>query len=280
MKVAPLRSHFALALHEDEDQGEMDTVFFVSIAFYTMYILTVKILYDSEDAVHVDQFHMIMSNLFAFFPLMQAQGLWLKALLFTTCYFSIVWHWTNDLKMELPESFISYEKGDVVLSIMTIISYCLSWLPKVKATLPTTKQENGTCGWWYYNCRGNPKETSEWRCRWTINLLINMSITVLLGTLLYLAYDQKGQLEIALCWFFITVAVGSALYQLYRGTINVKKYRRKFCFWVLIGTIFGMVAFVHKLKENMNAHIIWHVYVMGCAYAFSRASEYIDIYHI
>jgi hypothetical protein len=284
MKVSPMTSVMTSnpigLLDEDEDQGEMDTVFFLSTAIYTAYILCIDLLYDEENVTNVNKFHVIMSNLFAFFPLMQAQGLWLKFLIFSTCYFSIVWHWTADLKLGLPGSFVSYERGDLVFSIMTIISYCLSWLPKVKPTIPSYKQELGVFGWWYKNCRGQARETSEWRCRLSVNLAINFCITSLFGAVLYIAYDQKAQLDLLLCWFFITIAVVSALYQLYRGNIRVKKYRTKFCFWVIVGVVFGSVSFIHKLKEDLNAHIMWHVYVFACAYSFSRASEYIDIYHI
>jgi len=261
-------------LKEDEDQGEMDVVFFLSTTLYASYLLSIDWLYDEKDATAVNRFHMIISNVWSFYPIVQAQGLWLKSLLLLTGYFSLVWHWTYDLGNELPSDTDFYGKGDMLLSIVTIISYCLSWVPKIKVTEPTKT------GWFYNNCLGKPKETSEWRCRWTMNLMINMVICIVFGAILYITSDSDDsqKVQILLCWIFITIALISALFQLWKGDIRVGKYRYKFIFFVVFGTLFGTIAFVFKMKETMNAHCLWHVFVMSCAYCFSRGSEYIEIY--
>lgn len=271
-------------LEEDEDQGEMDTVFFLSLFIYTIYLSSIDILYpDAEDKQSVGKLNLIMSNLWAFFPVMQAQGLWLKFLLTMTCYYSITWHWTN-IGMSLPGNTSYYAILDAIFSIVTIISYCLSWLPKIKTKLPTLEQEKSHC--FYRNCVGKPKETSEWRCRWTPNLVLNISISTFFGVLLYTTRGAEGSMiQIICCWTFITIAILLALYQLSRGDMKVgKKYRNKFIFWVLIGVVFGCVSFIYKMKSDnqdensLFNHSVWHTYVMSCAYSFSRASEYLEIY--
>lgn len=276
-KVLPLSTKDSIILKEDEDQGEMDIAFFLSTGLYTIYLCSIDWLYDEEDGIAVNNFHIIMSNLWAFFPIMQAQGLWLKSLLLLSCYFSIVWHWTADLEIPLPSDSDFYGKGDVVFSILTIISYCLSWVPRFNTKIPT-KEEERSC--WYYNCRGRPKETSEWRCRWTLNLILNIYLCLTFGIILFVTWDEDVEsIQIFLCWMFISVAIVSALYQLYRGEMSVgNKYRKNFIFWVGIGSLFGIVSFIHKIRDDHNSHCIWHVYVMACAYCFSRASEYLEIY--
>lgn len=276
-KVLPESQKDLSILDEDEDQGEMDTIFFLSTTLYTIYLCSIKTWYNEEDSVNVNNFHLIVSNMWAFFPVMQAQGLWLKILIICSSYFSVVWHWTADLDMPLPADKDFYGKGDVVFSILTIISYCLSWVPKFKTYVPTRQQER-KC--WYYNCRGRPKETSEWRCRWTLNLMINIVICCTFGIILFVTWEHEIEMiQIILCWVFICVAVLSALYQLFRGELRVgHRFRKNFIFWVVVGTLLGIVAFMHKVRSDINSHSIWHVYVMSCAYSFSRASEYLEIY--
>lgn len=72
-----LEMNSKITLEEDEDQGEMDTVFFLSLFSYTIYLASIDLLYSNkEDKSNVGKFNLIMSNLWAFFPVMQAQGLW------------------------------------------------------------------------------------------------------------------------------------------------------------------------------------------------------------
>ena len=261
-------------LKEDEDQNEMDVIFFLATTLYVSYLLSIDVMYDDKQGVAVNNFHLIISNVWVFFPFLQAQGIWLKSLLLLAAYFSLVWHWSSDLGNALPAEPAIYGRGDLIFSILTIISYCLSWLPKVPVTDSAKK------GWWYANCRGKPKETAEWRCRWTVNLIINVGVCLVFGAILFVTWDgpEVHQIQILLCWVFITVALVCALYQLLKGQLRVGKNRNKFIFWVAVGTVFGTVSFVHKLKPSYNAHSLWHVFVMSCAYCFSRASEYLEIY--
>ena len=262
-------------LEEDEDQGEMDVVFFLSTVLYTSYLLSIELIYDKETQSAVNMFHLIVSNVWAFYPLMQAQGLWLKLLVASSAYFSVVWHWTADVKLPLPHDKNLYGKGDSILSILTIVSYCLSWVPKAKVYEPTKEEKKKV---FYKYCRGKPKETAEWRCRWTYNLCINIVFCFLIGVLLYFTNENDNieEIQIAICWASISIAVVSALYQLHGEKITVTK-QRKFAFWVAFGSAFGIIAFIHKVKPTTNAHCVWHVMVMSCAYSFSRASEYLDV---
>lgn len=270
-------------LEEDEDQGEMDTIFFLSLFVYSLYLFSINILYpDSEEKDSVGKFNLVMSNLWAFYPIMQAQGLWLKFLLIATTYYSICWHWTN-VGMKLPGDVDHYRVWDALFSVCIIVSYSLTWLPKLKTYEPTPEQ-NKTC--WYHNCRGKPKETSEWRCRWTTSLLINMFITIIIGALIYTTDAVSGySTQISVCWIFISFAFITAIYQLIRGDMKVgKKNRMKFAFWAFIGIVFGCISFSCKMTSNVfdsNSNIYhsgWHAYVFSCAYSFSRASEYLEIY--
>jgi len=214
---------------------------------------------------------------------MQAQGLWLKILLICTCYYSLLWHWT-ETGAYLPGNPYSYGAWDAIFSTCVIIAYCLSWLPKFNTKIPTPDEERKHC--WYHNCRGRPKETSEWRCRWTPNLILSIFICIICGIILYFQWwSAHFDLTIVMCWFFISIAFITAIYQLIRGKMKVGgKNRKKFAFWAFLGIVFGPIAFVYKQKSNSHGadsyffHAIWHVYVFSCAYCFSRASEYLEIY--
>ena len=268
-------------LKEDEDQGEMDIIFFVFLFSYTIYLSCIDFLYqDKNDKNSISKFHLIMSNLWAFFPIMQAQGLWLKILLILTCYFSITWHWTN-IGLSLPNDTSFYRIFDAVFSIITIISYSLSWIPKCKQ-----KQLKYKNNYWTNHCLGQPKETSEWRCRWTFNLVFNIITCIIFGVILYTTDGASGYyVQLICCWVFISIAVISALYQLFKGDMTIgKKYRKNFIFWAFLGISFGCISFIYKMKsDNLDEnsllnHSVWHTYVMSCAYSFSRASEYLEIY--
>jgi hypothetical protein len=264
-QVLPI-NNICKTLEEDDDQGDMDIIFILSTIIYTVYICSIGWLYPNAKD-EVGKFHLIMSHVWGFFPIMQAQGIWLKSLLCMTSYFSVAWHWTYDLELPLPGS--SYQKLDALFSVLTIISYCLSWIPKIRPTIPTG-------GWWNRNFRGNPRQTGEWRLRLTINLLINVSICTIFGVIMFFHIDEF--MIMCLCWVFISIAVISALYQGIVGKMKVgKNYRYKFVFAATLGILFGVVSFIHKVKEGNINHTIWHVYVMSCAYCFSRASEYLQL---
>jgi hypothetical protein len=276
-------------LEEDEDQGELDMIFWCGLMAFTITQLSLSTIYtDNEDYQAVGKFDLIMSNMWAFFPIVQAQGLWLKLLLIGTCWYSILWHWTQ-VEFSMPGSSDLYGTLDTMFSCCIIIAYAISWLPKFKTYRPTPDDERApTCGWFYKSCRGPPKETSEWRCRWTPNLLLN--IIICLGIMIYFAYHWPayiGGVDMALlvCWLSIGFAVVVALYQLFRGKMKVgHRYRKNFIFWVISGFIFGPIAFIYKSKSDLRDvdrwvyHSTWHVYVFSCAYAFSRAQEYLEIY--
>jgi hypothetical protein len=280
-QVLPLNENI---LEEDEDQGEMDTIFFLSLFVYTIYLCCIDILFpEAKDKEAIGTLNLILSNLWAFYPIMQAQGLWLKTLLSLTCYYSILWHWSRHFY--LPGDSFSYGRRDAIFSILTIVSYCLSWLPKLATKIPSNQEEKRSC--WYKNCLGRPKKTSEWRCRWTSNLVINIGISLISGAILYLNFgeDNDVMVQISICWISICIALISAMYQLMKGEMKIgMKYRNIFAFWAILGIVFGCISFVHKLKSddkdaNSNFdHSVWHVYVMSCAYSFSRASEYLEIY--
>ena len=275
----------SIILKEDEDQGEMDTVFFLSLISYSVFVACRDSFYTDESKMAEASFNLVMSNLFAFFPIMQAQGLWLKSLLILTVYFSIRWHWTN-IGLKLTSDDQWYGKWDAVFSIMIIVAYCMSYLPKCKRDFqPTEEQEKKS--WVYRMCLGRPKETSEWRCRWSYTLLINMILTTGVGVMVYHVWHGGSMnIQIAICWVAICIAVVSAVYQLAMGELKAgnAKTRKKFMFWIVCGTVFGITAFLFKTAEgNTKAddfffHSLWHAYVMSCAYSFSRATEYKEIY--
>ena len=62
-----LEMNSKITLEEDEDQGEMDTVFFLSLFSYTIYLASIDLLYSNkEDKNNIGKFNLIMSNLWAF----------------------------------------------------------------------------------------------------------------------------------------------------------------------------------------------------------------------
>jgi hypothetical protein len=269
-------------LEEDEDQGEMDTVFWIMLTFFTVSQLCIEWWYpDTKDREAIGKFEVIMTNLWAFFPIMQAQGLFLKSLLIGTLWYSILWHWTR-VGFAMPGDHDLYGKLDTVFSTLIIVAYAMSWLPKFKTKIPTKLEERKSC--WYKNCRGPPKETGEWRCRWTPNLLLNMAACGLLSSYMIIAWPDSGTAVV--CWLSICLAMLTALYHLCRGKMKVgKKFRRNFLFWAATGISMGIISFTYKLKsdDEGNAkknllHSVWHVFVFSCAYCLSRASEYLEIY--
>tara|TARA_B100000925_G_C21982192_1_gene462834 strand:- start:871 stop:1722 length:852 start_codon:yes stop_codon:yes gene_type:complete len=266
-----------IMLKEDDDQSDLDSIFFVSIFLYSIYVTLIPWIYNEKDAKSVDNFHLIISNFFGCFPIMQAQGLWLKSLLITTVYFSLVWHWSSDLQLDLPHDDNLYGKGDSILSIITIISYCLSWIPKFKVYQPTEEEEKKL---WYKYFRGDPKQTAEWRCRFTLNLVVNIFVCCLFGILLYMTSNNENEqdIQITLCWAFIFIALVSGFYQLHKKSLEIgMKKKKHFVFWLCTGTLFGIMAFLQKIQNTIHSHIFWHMYVMGSAYSFSRAAEYLQI---
>ena len=199
-------------------------IFWGGLLIYSIVNMSLTHIYpDNNDYQAVGKFNLIMSNLWAFFPIMQAQGLWLKILLIGTCWYSILWHWTQ-AEFPMPGSSDLYGTLDTCFSCCIIIAYAISWLPKIKTYKPTP-------------------------------------------------------------WFSIGVAVVVALWHLFKGKMRPGAgYRLNFIFWVVSGFIFGPVAFVYKSKSDIRDvdrwvyHSTWHVYVFSCAYAFSRAQEYLEIY--
>ena len=64
-------------LKEDQDQGEMDMIFLLGLTVVSIIFATLHIAYpDDKDYEAVGDFALIISNIWAFFPIMQAQGLW------------------------------------------------------------------------------------------------------------------------------------------------------------------------------------------------------------
>ena len=80
---------------EDDDQYEIDGVFGMFLILYTVYLATLRYMYDGEDFVAVSKFNILFSNLFSFFPIYQAQGLFLKCVLLGTLYYSLCYHFVE-----------------------------------------------------------------------------------------------------------------------------------------------------------------------------------------
>jgi len=267
MSVLPLG---AKVLTEDDDQGEMDASFMVTVTLYSLFVAFRKSFFSGEDYESVGKFAVVMTNMFALFPIMQAQGIWLKLLLFVTCFSSLTWHWT-EVGMKLPgrsDYVDSYGAMDVCCSVMTIVSYCLQWIPL--SPPEHTEIEN----FWQRNFFGRPRETAEWRCRLTVGLCVNIVLTLTSGIVVY----SFRQYTVHVGLGSIAVALLLSLYHLKRGGMTVgKKFRHKFARWATMGILFGASSFLFKSADDeLYFHSMWHVYVFSAAYSFSRASEYLS----
>jgi len=263
-KVLPLG--VKQTLEEDDDQGEMDVVFFICVTSYSLFVIFRKSLFTGQDYEDVGKFVLIMTNMFAFFPIMQAQGLWLKLLLIITCFSSIMWHWT-EVGLNLPGNHSTYGDVDAAFSIMSIVSYCIQWVP-----IPPPPEIEAK-DFFTRNFLGRPKQTAEWRCRLTPALLINMIITISSGvcTILYREYT------IFIAIGFVFVAFILAMFHLLAGKMTIgSTYRKKFAAFALCGIVFGSTSFVFFSEDSWYSHSLWHTYVFSCAYSFSRASEYLE----
>lgn len=287
--LIPPNQNAKKTLEEDEDQGEMDMIFFLCVTLFSICSVSVPHVYTNPDNLYyASRFEIVMTNLWAFFPIAQAQGLFLKGLLICTAWYSILWHWT-ETGLKLPGNSSKYGTLDTMFSTIIIIAYAISWLPKAKTYQPTWHDEHGRCGWWYKSCRGPPKQTSEWRLRWTPNLILNVVVCSTVG-LIYAHHWPPiwhgYNMSLVFCWASIFIAVVVAMWHLTRGDMKVgKKYRLNFVFWVVVGISMGITSFVYKQKSNdtenkkwLLYHSVWHVYVFGCAYCMSRAQEYLEIY--
>lgn len=254
-------------LEEDDDQGEMDVAFGISVVSYSIFILCRRYIFYGEDYEHIGKFVLVMTNMFAFFPIMQAQGLWLKLLLITTCFSSIMWHWT-EIGMSMPGDDKIYGKVDACFSIMSIVSYCIQWIPIPPP--PETESKD----FFTRNFLGRAKQTAEWRCRLTPALCINILITVASGVVSTLF----NHYTIFIALFFVVVAVALSLYHLILGVMSVgATYRKNFAIWAICGIVFGASAFIFKnMEDHLYCHSLWHTYVFASAYSFSRANEYLE----
>jgi len=264
-KVLPLGVKHTL--EEDDDQGEMDIVFGISVVTYSMFILFRKFIFHGEAYHQVGRFVLVMTNMFAFFPIAQAQGLWLKLLLIITCFSSIMYHWT-EIGLGLPGDDEIYGDVDACFSIMSIVSYCIQWMP-----IPPPP-ESETQDFFARNFLGRPKQTAEWRCRLTPALCINMMITI--GSGVATIVFREYALFIALV--FVMIAIGLSFYHLFAGDMTVKStYRKKFAWWAAAGICLGASAFIFQhMEDRLYCHSLWHTYVFASAYSFSRASEYLE----
>tara|TARA_E500000331_G_C17218972_1_gene697158 strand:+ start:714 stop:1631 length:918 start_codon:yes stop_codon:yes gene_type:complete len=275
-------------LVEDRNQGEMDMIFWAALIIFLSVQASLRTFYpDIKDYIAIGKFDIIMSNLWAFFPICQSQGLLLKFLLICTCWYSILWHWSC-VGFAMPGSSDTYGGLDTMFSALVIQTYAFSWFPKLKTYIPRKKDEQGKCGWWYKSCRGHPKHTSEWRCRWTPNMICNVFFCVLMGVL-YIEnwpwYIYDVSIEVVICYCSIILAFILAIWHLIRGKMQVgRKYRKNFIFWTVAGIPLGIVAYIYKIKSNNKDidsnvnHSVWHACIFSCAYCLSRAQEYLEIY--
>lgn len=254
-------------LEEDDDQGEMDGVFVISVVAYSLFILFRKNILGGESYEEIGRFVLVMTNMFAFFPIAQAQGLWLKLLLIITCFSSIMWHWT-EIGLSLPGEDYVYGDVDACFSIMSIVSYCIQWMP-----IPPPP-ESETQDFFTRNFLGRPKQTAEWRCRLTPALCINIIITVIVGILAIEFRDYS----VFIALVFVMIAIALSLYHLFAGDMTVKSsYRKKFALWAAAGICLGASAFIFQnMEDRLYCHSLWHTYVFASAYSFSRASEYLE----
>ena len=79
-----------------------------------------------------------MSNLWAFFPICQAQGLLLKMLLICTCWYSFLWHWSS-VGFAMPGRTETYGGLDTMFSAW-LFKLCFSWFQK-ETYHPTEEDE-------------------------------------------------------------------------------------------------------------------------------------------
>ena len=270
------------------NQGEMDMIFWGALIFFLCIQASLRTLYpDLKDYIAIGRFDIIMSNLWAFFPICQAQGLLLKMLLICTCWYSFLWHWSS-VGFAMPGSQETYGSLDTMFSALVIQSYAFSWFPKIKTYNPTEENEKGRFGWWYKSCRGHPKYSSEWRCRWTPNMICNVLFCIMMGLLYFTHWPWfNGDLsvEVFICICCIILAFILAIWHLVRGNMQVgKKYRKNFILWTISGVTLGITAYIYKIKSNTKDvdsnvnHSVWHACIFSCAYCLSRAQEYLEIY--
>ena len=81
--LIPPKQDTKKTLEEDEDQGDMDMIFFLCVTLFRICSVSVPHVYTNPDNLYyASRFEIVMTNLWAFFPIAQAQGLFLKGLLY------------------------------------------------------------------------------------------------------------------------------------------------------------------------------------------------------
>lgn len=254
-------------LEEDDDQNETDVVFILCVLLYSCFVFGRHYFLEGEDYDDIGKFVLVMSNFVSVFPIVQAQGIWMKLLLFCTALSSITWHWI-EIGMKLPGEPLKYRSIDRCLSIMTITSYCMQWLP-----IPYHKTKRKDC---LRHWLGPPQETAEWRCRLSIKLFVNMAMSCGAGVVVYRNETLAAPFGMILIVCVVLLSIGYIL----SGNMTIsKKFKIKFILWVLGGAAIGLTAFRFKREDDNNwyNHSLWHAYVFSAAYSFSRALEYLEL---
>ena len=123
----------------------------------------------------------------------------------TNALSSIMWHWI-EVGQHLPGKSDMYGQLDRCFSVMSIASYSMQWLP-----IPVRKVEPDT--FWKRNFMGKPRETAEWRCRFTISLFVNMIVSIGAGYMVYkddstASFAGIGTIAVALCLSVYHLCIG------------------------------------------------------------------------
>ena len=223
----------------------------------------------------------ILTNFWAIFPIIVANGIWIKSLLFASMISSFWAHmqWSGVL---IPGE--EPGKWDNILAATVIVAYSFTWWPdRWSRFLP----ENKNCLFF----TGQTIETTTFTCKLSTKLLLNVTLSLLTATIIYIYYDENPTIirineltltmeDIIPIFSIIAAYVFGFIYicddEKHIGNNN-KPY---FIVFFILGTgsaIYGYISKKMNAKYENVLHSQWHVLLFTSAYFFSRASSYIRL---
>lgn len=223
----------------------------------------------------------ILTNFWAIFPIIVANGIWIKSLLIASMLTSFWAHmqWSGVL---IPGK--EPGKWDNVFATTVIVAYAFTWWPdRWSIFLPEDKH----C--LFFTGRSN--KTTTFNCKLSTKLLLNIVISTITAIFIYIYYDEsptiikinhmKMTLQDVIPLFAIIAAIGFGLIYICDDEKHIgNKNKPYFIVFFILGTASGIYGYMSKRMNTKYENVLhsqWHVLMFTSAYCFSRASSYIQI---
>ena len=223
----------------------------------------------------------ILTNFWAIFPIIIANGIWIKSLLVASMITSFWAHmqWSGVL---IPGE--EPGKWDNIFATTVIVAYAFTWWPdRWSIFLPEDKH----C--LFFTGRSN--QTTTFNCKLSTKLLLNIAMSTITAVLIYIYYDDsptiikinhmKMRLQDVIPVFAIIAATFFGLIYICDDEKHIgNKNKPYFIVFFILGTASGIYGYISKRMDTKYENVLhsqWHILMFTSAYCFSRASSYIRI---